>query len=121
MNPAEPVAPVTTGLPLRLGASVGAGRVRVWVPLSPRVRLAPGAQGRWVVFSVIDAGPGIAPELARRLFTPFFTTKSEGMGLGLSLCRTVIEQHGGVGAAGGSGGTEFRFTLPLSLPRLHAT
>ena len=100
--------------------------------LTLRVRLAPGGQGRWVVFSVIDAGPGIAADVARRLFTPFYTTKAEGMGLGLSLCRTVIEQHGGamdfeVLAASGSGsgsgpqarpaGTEFRFTLPLSLPR----
>jgi two-component system sensor histidine kinase DctS len=69
---------------------------------------------RWVTFSVADAGPGIAPDVAARLFTPFFTTRSEGMGLGLSLCRTVIEQHGGAldfGPAAG-GGTEFRFTLP---------
>jgi two-component system sensor histidine kinase DctS len=52
--------------------------------------------------------------VAARLFTPFFTTRSEGMGLGLSLCRTVIEQHGGaldfVPVSGG--GIEFRFTLP---------
>ena len=75
---------------------------------------------RWVTFSVIDHGPGVPPEVAQRLFTPFFTTRSEGMGLGLSLCRTVIEQHGGAldfvtlpAAGGGSGaGTEFRFTLP---------
>ncbi|WP_298833685.1 ATP-binding protein [uncultured Piscinibacter sp.] len=73
---------------------------------------------RWVSFSVIDRGLGISDEVAARLFTPFFTTRSEGMGLGLSLCRTVIEQHGGaldfvnVGATGAGGGTEFRFTLP---------
>ena len=75
---------------------------------------------RWVSFSVIDAGPGIADEVAKRLFTPFFTTRDEGMGLGLSLCRTVIEQHGGVldyGAAPGlAKGTEFRFTLPTPKP-----
>jgi two-component system sensor histidine kinase DctS len=96
-----------------------------------RVRLAPAAAdapGRWVVFSVIDAGPGIPATVAQRLFTPFFTTKPEGMGLGLSLCRTVVEQHGGAmdfenlppraGAdAGSAGGTEFRFTLPLLAPR----
>jgi two-component system sensor histidine kinase DctS len=70
---------------------------------------------RWVVFSVVDAGPGISAEAAAQLFTPFFTTKAEGMGLGLSLCRTVIEQHGGAldFSAGPAGrGTEFRFTLP---------
>ncbi|MEF7615416.1 ATP-binding protein [Aquincola sp. MAHUQ-54] len=79
---------------------------------------------KWVSFSVLDAGPGIAPEVAERLFTPFFTTRSEGMGLGLSLCRTVIEQHGGAldfhvhgGADGGSTkGTEFVFTLPATDP-----
>jgi len=73
---------------------------------------------RWVGFSVVDRGPGIPPEVAARLFTPFFTTRSEGMGLGLSLCRTVIEQHGGaldfvnLADAGAGAGTEFRFTLP---------
>lgn len=75
---------------------------------------------RWVTFSVLDRGPGVPPEVAQQLFTPFFTTRSEGMGLGLSLCRTVIEQHGGaldfvtVAAEGSPAGsqTEFRFTLP---------
>ena len=66
----------------------------------------------WVEFAVVDAGPGIPPDVAQRLFTPFFTTRSEGMGLGLSLCRTVVEQHGGaLDFDTGSGGTRFRFTL----------
>jgi two-component system sensor histidine kinase DctS len=72
---------------------------------------------RWVTLAVLDAGPGIAPDVAQRLFTPFFTTKAEGMGLGLSLCRTVIEQHGGAldfGPGPGGTGTEFRFTLPAA-------
>lgn len=78
---------------------------------------------RWVSFSVVDRGPGIAPEVAARLFTPFFTTRSEGMGLGLSLCRTVIEQHGGaldfvsLADQGAGAGTEFRFTLPADAER----
>jgi len=61
-----------------------------------RLRLAASrcGAGAGVQFSVADAGPGIAPDVAERLFTPFFTTKAEGMGLGLSLCRTVLEQHG---------------------------
>ena len=70
---------------------------------------------RWVTFTVVDAGPGIPPEVATRLFTPFFSTRDEGMGLGLSLCRTVIEQHGGAldfGPGPGKRGTEMRFTLP---------
>lgn len=74
------------------------------------------AHARWVAFSVIDHGRGIPQDVAKRLFTPFFTTRSEGMGLGLSLCRTVIEQHGGaldfVSPLPDGTGTEFRFTLP---------
>ncbi len=99
--------------------------------LTLRVQLAPaaaGAAGGWVVFSVVDAGPGIAEAVAQRLFTPFFTTKPEGMGLGLSLCRTVVEQHGGAmdfdnlpprpgGDSGSAGGTAFRFTLPQLVSR----
>jgi two-component system sensor histidine kinase DctS len=52
--------------------------------------------------------------VAQHLFTPFFTTKTEGMGLGLSLCRTVVEQHGGhlEFEACLPSGTLFRFTLP---------
>jgi two-component system, LuxR family, sensor histidine kinase DctS len=74
---------------------------------------------RWVTFYVADAGPGIDRELGARLFTPFFTTRSEGMGLGLSLCRTVVEQHGGAmdfdsPVPGARTGTEFRFTLPAA-------
>ncbi len=70
--------------------------------------------GRWIEFSVTDVGLGITPEVAQQLFTPFFTTKAEGMGLGLSLCRTVIEQHGGTLAfeANPPQGTVFSFTLP---------
>jgi len=75
-------------------------------------------QSRWVSFSVIDHGPGVPADVAARLFTPFFTTREEGMGLGLSLCRTVIEQHGGGldfenvhDADGRIIGAEFRFTL----------
>ena len=68
----------------------------------------------WVEFSVADLGPGIPAEIQQQLFTPFFTTKSEGMGLGLSLCRTVVEQHGGSlrFEPNHPQGTIFRFTLP---------
>ncbi|MBK1612869.1 PAS domain-containing sensor histidine kinase [Rubrivivax gelatinosus] len=70
-----------------------------------------------VEFVVADRGPGIAAEVAEQLFTPFYTTRSEGMGLGLSLCRTVVEQHGGTlefGPGADGRGTEFRFTLPAA-------
>ena len=75
---------------------------------------ASNATSRWMEFRVADSGPGIDEAVARQLFTPFFTTKSEGMGLGLSLCRTVIEQHGGYlgHEANQPRGTVFQFTLP---------
>ena len=82
--------------------------------------LAAQHQGdRRVGFAVIDSGPGIPPEVAERLFTPFFSTRAEGMGLGLSLCRTVIEQHGGAlefaPADNANGrGTRFGFSLPVA-------
>jgi two-component system, LuxR family, sensor kinase FixL len=67
-----------------------------------------------VAVQVLDTGPGIAPEIADRLFRPFVTTKAEGIGIGLSICRTIIESHGGelVAEANPDGGTIFKFTLP---------
>lgn len=78
---------------------------------------ASNAASRWLVFEVADLGPGISEAVAARLFTPFFTTKDEGMGLGLSLCRTVVEQHGGYlgHQANQPCGTIFSFTLPAQL------
>jgi two-component system, LuxR family, sensor histidine kinase DctS len=78
---------------------------------------ASSARSRWVEFSVTDAGMGISDEVAAQLFTPFFTTKEEGMGLGLSLCRTVIEQHGGYLGFKPllPQGTIFHFTLPVAM------
>ncbi len=80
------------------------------------VRSAPAEQSRWIAFSVTDQGRGIPSEVASQLFTPFFTTKTEGMGLGLSLCRTVVEQHGGVlnFTSDSQNGTQFSFTLPAT-------
>jgi two-component system sensor histidine kinase DctS len=100
--------------PSRQGESAAAGVARILT-----LRVSPGAtmeRNNWVEFSVIDRGEGISPEVAKQLFTPFFTTKVEGMGLGLSLCRTVIEQHGG--SLGFEPveprGTIFSFTLPAA-------
>ena len=81
---------------------------------------ASNAPSQWIEFAVIDQGEGISAEVARQLFTPFFTTRKEGMGLGLSLCRTVIEQHGGLLGydSGQPQGTIFSFTLPVAaLPK----
>ena len=77
-------------------------------------RAASNASNSWLEFSVADMGMGIPEDVAERLFTPFYTTRVEGMGLGLSLCRTVVEQHGGFldHAAREPRGTVFTFTLP---------
>jgi two-component system sensor kinase FixL len=72
--------------------------------------------GEVVEFSVADTGPGLAEEVRERLFQPFVTTKPSGMGVGLSVCRTIIEAHGGTirAEAAPGGGTVFRFTLPVA-------
>jgi two-component system, LuxR family, sensor kinase FixL len=68
-----------------------------------------------VLVSVADTGGGISPAIEAKLFQPFVTTKAEGMGIGLSVCRTIVEAHGGrlwVEPNAGGGGSVFRFTLP---------
>lgn len=66
-----------------------------------------------VQVTVADTGPGIAPAIREKLFEAFASTKNDGMGLGLSICRTIIEAHGGHIRAGDGpeGGTKFQFTL----------
>lgn len=75
---------------------------------------ATGAVAPWVEIGISDHGHGLSDAVAQRLFTPFFSTRAQGMGLGLSLCRTVVEQHGGTltHAPAQPCGTVFRMTLP---------
>jgi two-component system, LuxR family, sensor histidine kinase DctS len=69
-----------------------------------------------VTISVSDVGSGIAPEVAANLFSPFVTTKSQGMGMGLSICRSIIEYHEGQMRylPNVPRGTTFEFTLPIA-------
>lgn len=71
-----------------------------------------------VVVSVRDCGPGLAPEFAQRVFDAFYTTKSGGMGLGLSICRSIVEAHGGQVWTKPNipGGAIFQFNLPRCEP-----
>jgi two-component system sensor kinase FixL len=72
------------------------------------------ADGNMIEISVADTGSGIAPEIMGQLFQPFVTTKRQGMGVGLSISRTIVEAHGGTIAVRGNpgGGTIFTLTLP---------
>src|SRR6267378_659602 len=74
-------------------------------------------QSKGVCAAVRDSGPGLSPEKLGRLFEPFYTTKSNGMGMGLSICRSIIEAHGGRLWATGhaSQGALFRFTIPAGV------
>ena len=77
-----------------------------------RISAAPD-DGGMVMVTVADTGPGIAPEIADKLFQPFMTTKRHGMGVGLSISRTIVEAHGGRlwAEANPGGGTVFRLTV----------
>jgi PAS domain S-box-containing protein len=80
------------------------------------LRLAVRQRGEWLEFSVSDTGPGLTAEAAQKLFEPFFTTKAEGMGMGLNICRSIVESHQGRLWAdeGPQPGCTLRFTLPAA-------
>ncbi|TPG42572.1 GHKL domain-containing protein [Sphingomonas koreensis] len=69
-----------------------------------------------VEVSVADTGPGLPPQTLATLFSPFTSTKDDGMGIGLSICRTIVEANGGTIMGGNwlGGGAEFRFTAPIA-------
>jgi signal transduction histidine kinase len=69
-----------------------------------------------ITVTVADSGPGIAPQKLDSIFTAFLTTKSHGMGLGLAICRMIVEQHGGqlTASSDGKNGALFQFVLPAA-------
>ncbi|WP_380784478.1 PAS domain S-box protein [Sphingomonas sp. R86520] len=79
------------------------------------IATAPDRAG-WVRVTVADTGAGLDPDIRERLFEAFATTKEDGMGLGLSICRTIVEAHGGRiwAEAAPGGGTAFHFCVPLA-------
>jgi signal transduction histidine kinase len=93
-----------------LEAMAGMDRRKLWVTTTLR-------RPDLVEFAVADSGPGIGADMAERIFEPFVTTKRDGMGIGLSICRSIIETHGGrlQFEPNPDGGTIFRFTLPAVL------
>ena len=93
-----------------LEAMAGMDRRKLWVTTTLR-------RPDLVEFAVADSGPGIGADMAERIFEPFVTTKRDGMGIGLSICRSIIETHGSrlQFEPNPDGGTIFRFTLPAVL------
>jgi C4-dicarboxylate-specific signal transduction histidine kinase len=69
-----------------------------------------------IAVAVEDSGPGIAPQKLDGIFNTFVTTKSQGMGLGLAICRMIVEQHGGqlTASSDGKNGALFQFVLPTA-------
>lgn len=81
-----------------------------------RIRIRTAAHRENVIeVAIADNGPGLAPHIEARLFEPFNTSKPDGMGIGLTVCRSIIEDHGGRiwSRSVEGGGAEFRFTLPV--------
>ncbi len=93
--------------------------VEVLQPSARReITVQTAASGGFAEITVADTGPGIAPEIRDQMFSPFVSTKRDGMGLGLSICREIVESHGGridVSSAP-ERGTIFRFTLAFAPP-----
>jgi C4-dicarboxylate-specific signal transduction histidine kinase len=82
------------------------------------LRLITKVHGRdAIVVAVEDSGPGIDPNRLEGIFDPFITTKADGMGLGLAICRMIVERHGGQLSAlsDGKNGARFQFVLPFEL------
>ena len=71
--------------------------------------------GESIILTISDSGPGIAPEVRGKIFDPYFTTKSDGTGIGLSLSHRIVTDHGGSLTVGESdlGGAEFRIEIPI--------
>jgi signal transduction histidine kinase len=83
------------------------------------VRLSCGARDGRAVFEVVDTGAGIDPEQLERIFTPFFTTREKGTGLGLALSKKIVDEHGGTLTVQSTPGEGARFTV--TLPQMTAT
>ena len=85
-------------------------------PENRKIRIsAERHSGDAVVVSIEDTGPGIPPDALARLFEPFFTTRSGGLGMGLAICRRIVEAHGGrIRGENTGNGARFSFTLPLA-------
>jgi two-component system sensor kinase FixL len=82
---------------------------------APAIVIQTSRRGGSVEIAVTDNGSGFTDELKKTLFSATYTTKESGMGIGLSVCRTIVEQHGGrIWLDDEPGRTTFRFTVPAA-------
>ncbi len=89
---------------------------RLSAPLPPAMReddSSSGARGEFVALNISDDGPGVAPDIRPRIFNPFFTTKTDGVGLGLSICSRMIEENfGSIDLVDSANGAAFQVIVP---------
>lgn len=99
-----------------LNLAINAAQAMAGIKGPRQLRIESASDGVKATLAVRDSGPGLAPDARERVFDAFFTTKSSGMGMGLSVCRTIIEAHGGsIWVDGQAGpGASFVFSLPLA-------
>jgi C4-dicarboxylate-specific signal transduction histidine kinase len=99
-----------------LNLIVNAVEAMVHVPFGSRtLHVTTGTEDGQAFITVEDSGPGIDEQTLKSIFDPFFTTKPEGMGMGLSICKSIVEAHGGgiSARAPADGGASFRVAVPL--------
>ena len=80
-----------------------------------KIDIASSAEGDHIIIQISDSGPGVPQEIRDKILDPYFTTKNEGTGIGLSLCHRIINDHGGTLTVADShlGGAEFRVEIPI--------
>ena len=85
--------------------------------INPKITINVSSKGNnYIIVRIVDNGPGFSEQIAHRLFDLYFTTKPQGMGLGLAICRSIIEAHSGQLSVSllPEGGSCFEFELPIS-------
>jgi two-component system NtrC family sensor kinase len=111
LDDCPPVAGDARQLAIVLGNLVG--NAVDMLPAGGRLRIAASSAGSRVRLEISDNGPGLDPALLHRVFEPFYSTKVRGMGLGLAMCRAIVENHGGVIRASSPPGSGACFTVTL--------
>ncbi len=88
------------------------GRIHITAAISP----LPEGEGTWITITIADNGPGVPKDLGDRIFEPYVSTKDTGIGLGLAICRRIVQSHGGqiIASNAPEGGAVFTVRLPTS-------